>query len=55
MPRRFIFSVTERESLLQYLSPLGWEHINLTGDYVWRHKDKRQQGKMRPLRPFRKA
>ena len=22
--------------LLQYLSPLGWEHINLTGDYVWR-------------------
>jgi TnpA family transposase len=23
------------EALLQYLSPLGWEHINLTGDYVW--------------------
>ncbi|RBW95306.1 hypothetical protein DS969_25845 [Escherichia coli] len=22
--------------LLQFLSPLGWEHINLTGDYVWR-------------------
>ena len=22
------------ESLLQYLPPLGWEHINLTGDYV---------------------
>jgi len=21
--------------LLQYLSPLCWEHINLTGDYVW--------------------
>ncbi|EAS7365009.1 hypothetical protein EGB00_25100, partial [Salmonella enterica] len=20
--------------LLQFLSPLGWEHINLTGDYV---------------------
>ena len=20
---------------LTYLSPLGWEHINLTGDYVW--------------------
>lgn len=20
---------------LAYLSPLGWEHINLTGDYVW--------------------
>jgi TnpA family transposase len=23
------------ENLLQHLSPLGWEHINLTGDYVW--------------------
>ncbi|MDU8389792.1 hypothetical protein RYA32_28540 [Pseudomonas syringae pv. actinidiae] len=21
--------------LYQYLSPLGWEDINLTGDYVW--------------------
>jgi TnpA family transposase len=21
--------------LLAHLSPLGWEHINLTGDYVW--------------------
>jgi TnpA family transposase len=24
------------DEYLQYLSPLGWEHINLTGDYVWR-------------------
>lgn len=24
------------DKLFQYLSPLGWEHINLTGDYVWR-------------------
>jgi TnpA family transposase len=24
------------ENLLQHVSPLGWEHINLTGDYVWR-------------------
>ena len=23
-------------SLLQYQSPLGWKHINLTGDCVWR-------------------
>lgn len=23
-------------NLLQYLSPLDWEHINLTGDYLWR-------------------
>jgi len=27
---------TVDEALLQYLSPLGWEHhINLTGDYLW--------------------
>jgi Tn3 transposase DDE domain len=24
------------EELLTHLSALGWEHINLTGDYVWR-------------------
>jgi TnpA family transposase len=23
------------DEYLQYLSPLGWEHINLTGDYIW--------------------
>jgi TnpA family transposase len=41
-------------SLLQYLSPLGWEHINLTGDYQWPKKAKYCLGKFRPLRqiPF---
>jgi hypothetical protein len=24
----------ERESLA-HLSPIGWEHVNLTGDYTW--------------------
>jgi TnpA family transposase len=38
------------DSLLQYLSPLGWEHINLTGDYVWRQSRKVENGKFRPLR-----
>jgi len=28
------------DALLQYLSPLGWEHINLTGDYLWRSSAK---------------
>ena len=23
------------DDLLTHLSPLGWEHINLTGDYIW--------------------
>ena len=40
------------EALLQYLSPLGWEHINLTGDYLWRSSAKVGAGKFRPLRPF---
>jgi mRNA interferase YafQ len=35
---------------LQYLSPLGWEHINLTGDYLWRSSAKIGAGKFRPLR-----
>jgi TnpA family transposase len=37
-------------SLLKYLSPLGWEHINLTGDYVWRQGRKPGPGQFRPLR-----
>jgi TnpA family transposase len=23
------------ETLIRQLSPLGWDHINLTGDYIW--------------------
>ncbi|BCL05709.1 DDE transposase (plasmid) [Escherichia coli] len=41
--------------LLQFLSPLGWEHINLTGDYVWRSSAKIGAGKFRPLRPLQPA
>lgn len=43
------------EVLLQHLSPLGWEHINLTGDYVWRQSRKIEKGKYRPLRSFPKT
>ncbi|MEQ2017917.1 Tn3 family transposase [Photorhabdus bodei] len=42
------------DSLLQYLSPLGWEHINLTGDYLWRSSAKVGEGKFRPLQPLPK-
>ncbi len=38
------------DALLQYLSPLGWEHINLTGDYLWHSSAKVGAGKCRPLR-----
>lgn len=35
--------------LLQHLSPLGWQHINLTGDYLWTDSDTRPEA-LRPLR-----
>jgi TnpA family transposase len=39
--------------LCQYLSPLGWEHINLTGDYLWRQNRQVKKGDFRPLRTLR--
>jgi hypothetical protein len=38
------------ETLLRHFSPLGWEHINLTGDYVWRQNKRAEKGYFRPLR-----
>jgi Tn3 transposase DDE domain len=43
------------ESLLRHLSPLGWEHINLTGDYMWKTSAKGAAGKFKPLRPMTKT
>ena len=38
-----------KDAMLQYLSPLGWEHINLTGDYAWRQNRWSDDGQFRPL------
>lgn len=38
------------DQLLSHLSPLGWENINLNGDYVWCNNLKLGTGKYRPLR-----
>src|SRR6201996_917086 len=40
------------DHLLAHLSPLGWEHVNLTGDYVWSREDQRTVSAdgYRPLR-----
>jgi hypothetical protein len=40
------------DHLLSHLSPLGWEHINLTGDYVWGIPQPMSEniGGLRPLR-----
>lgn len=37
------------EQVLRRLSPLGWEHINLTGDYVWSSDIIRGPDGLRPL------
>jgi hypothetical protein len=38
------------ENLLQYLSPLGREHISLIGDYVWQQNKQPKKGEFRPLK-----
>ena len=43
------------DDLFQYLSPLGWEHINLTGDYIWHRNARVGAGKFSPLRPLAEA
>jgi hypothetical protein len=35
---------------LAHLSPLGWEHINLTGDYHWEGSSALGPDQFRPLR-----
>ena len=40
------------DHLLAHLSPLGWEHVNLTGDYVWGDQQSASENTdgLRPLR-----
>ncbi|EYB68882.1 hypothetical protein DEIPH_ctg014orf0009 [Deinococcus phoenicis] len=38
------------DELLAHVSPLGWEHIGLTGDYVWRPEGVPAEGAYRALR-----
>jgi TnpA family transposase len=43
------------EALLVHVSPLSWEHINLTGDYTWAQGKALRRGRFRPLRPLRRV
>ena len=36
--------------LMRHVAPLGWEHISLTGDYVWAADAQPGSGLARPLR-----
>ena len=38
---------------MPHFSPLGWEHINMTGDYVWSLQRVTTLEKLRPLRRHR--
>jgi TnpA family transposase len=40
------------DHLLAHLSPLGWEHVNLTGDYIWGNQQGASENNvgLRPLR-----
>lgn len=36
--------------LIRHIAPLGWEHISLTGDYIWAESAQPIPGLLRPLR-----
>jgi len=36
--------------LIRHVAPLGWEHVGLTGDYVWAADAQPVPGTLRPLR-----
>jgi hypothetical protein len=42
-------------SLPVHFSPLGWVHINLTGDYIWRANRRVVKDRFRPLRQPRET
>ena len=42
-------------ALFQHVSPLGWEHVNLTGDYTWHTNKRVAQGGFRPLRTAKRS
>jgi Tn3 transposase DDE domain-containing protein len=40
---------TVPEELLARVSPMGWTHVGLTGDYLWERTDDIAPGSYRPL------
>ncbi|MGF6766205.1 hypothetical protein P3T24_006551 [Paraburkholderia sp. GAS33] len=36
--------------LIPHVAPLGWNHINMTGDYVWHASKRVTKGRFRRLR-----
>jgi len=46
--RRTLEGIAIPDDLLAHVAPLGWEHIALTGDYVW--ADSNAISGFRPIR-----
>ncbi len=38
------------DDLVKHIAPLGWEHVGLTGDYIWNLIQSHLPGELRPLR-----
>jgi TnpA family transposase len=43
-------SVNVAPTIVTHVAPLGWEHIGLTGDYVWSDGEQPSKDAFRPLR-----
>lgn len=39
--------ITTPHDVMKHITPLGWQHISLTGDYIWTPTD---SADLRPLR-----
>ena len=42
------YGITIEDEALVHLSPIGWEHVNLTGDYNWQAVGRLRKGSFRP-------
>ena len=38
------------DEILKHVWPLAWDHINLTGDYLWSDNNPKSKDELRPLR-----
>jgi TnpA family transposase len=47
---RALAALPVQQNLVQHVTPLGWEHISLTGDYIWADEAAPADGSLRPLR-----
>lgn len=45
--RRIVYTIDD--ALLAHLSPMGWAHISLTGDYLWHRANRLSPGEFRTL------